>query len=125
MSAPLPCPPTPSAWLMTPLLGPATPACQPRPPLTWRRRRLRQPKPSPRPRLVPAQALLRQRRKVLGPALLALLGERAQVGPAVETGIVAVVEDNARGIVADRLQLLDFDALLARHGHALVGCVTL
>jgi len=46
---------------------------------------------------------LRQRGEILRPTLFALLSERAQVGPAVETGIVPIVEDDARRIVADGL----------------------
>ena len=51
--------------------------------------------------------------QVLRPALVALVVQRLQVGPGVEPGVVAVVEDDAHGVVADRLQLLDLDVALS------------
>ena len=56
---------------------------------------------------------------------LVQLAKLAQIGPRVEAGIVAIVEHNARGVIADWLDAQDAHGLLARHGDALCRTVTL
>src|SRR5689334_6837395 len=75
--------------------------------------------------LFAAQPLLRQGRKILSPTLVALLVQRLQVGPGIEAGVVAVVEYDAHGVVADWVQLLDLDAALPRDRHPLSGRMAL
>src|SRR5690349_50841 len=48
-----------------------------------------------------------------------------QIGPAVEAGRMAVIEDDADGVVADRIEPDDPDAFLAGHRDLLAGSVTL
>src|SRR5438552_625406 len=75
--------------------------------------------------LTPAQPLLCQCGEVLGPALVALGVQRLKVGPGVKAGVVAVVEDDAHCVVADRLELLDLDVALLADRHALLGGMAL
>src|SRR5262249_56408888 len=73
----------------------------------------------------PAQPLLRQRRQILGPALVALSVERLKIRPAVEPGVMAIVEDDAHGVIADRFQVLDLDVAFLSDRYALLGGVAL
>src|SRR6185503_16688691 len=59
------------------------------------------------------------------PAHVMLLAELAQQRPAVDAGVVAVVEAQHHRVVADRLDRRDVDVALARHEHALPGAVAL
>src|SRR4051812_28479664 len=69
---------------------------------------------------IAAEAVEQQRRLVGSPALVTGVGELAQVGPAVDAGVVLVVEDDADGVVADRLDAWDLHVPPARHD--LLGC---
>src|SRR5262245_53479679 len=64
---------------------------------------------------IAAQPAIEQRRLVGGPALLVGVAELAQVGPAVDAGVVLVVEHDAVGVVADRLDRHDLHVPAARH----------
>src|SRR5476649_289787 len=64
---------------------------------------------------VAAQSTEEERGLVFGPALGLRGAQLVQVGPAVDAGIVLVVEDDADGVVADRLDRLDLHMAPARH----------
>ena len=68
----------------------------------------------------PAQPLLRQCGEILCPALVALPIERLKVGPAEEPRVVAVVEDDPHGVIADGLQVLDLDVALLSDRYTLL-----
>ena len=59
------------------------------------------------------------------PAGLLLAAERVEIGPGEDAGVVAVVEDDAHGVIADRLEPADGDVLLAADGDALLGRMAL
>src|SRR6185437_5051796 len=64
---------------------------------------------------IPAQAFEQQRRLVSSPALGLRVAELVQVRPAVDAAVVPVVEDDADGVVADRLDIDDLHVAPARH----------
>src|SRR3954447_20557097 len=70
--------------------------------------------------LTARHALLRELVEITLPALGLLVAERVQVVPGEDAGVVHVVEGDANGIVADRVDLRDGDVALARHRHALL-----
>ncbi len=55
------------------------------------------------------------------PALVALAMQELQITPGKQPRIVAIIENDLDGIVADRLQVFDFDVLLFPNGHPLFG----
>src|SRR5216684_471656 len=64
---------------------------------------------------VAAQSAIEQGGLVGGPALGIGVAELAQIGPAVDAGVVAVVEHDADGVVADRLDGRDLHMAAARY----------
>ncbi|CCV13693.1 hypothetical protein MESS4_590056 [Mesorhizobium sp. STM 4661] len=74
---------------------------------------------------VAAQSLLLQFGEIGGPARLLLVAQRMQVAPGEDAGVVEIVESDADGIVADRLDLEDRDVALTGNGHALFGRMAL
>src|SRR5262245_39034236 len=68
----------------------------------------------------PADAVL-----VVRPLRLVLAPELVEVGPRVEAGVVAVVEDEAHGVLADRFDGLNADMLFPEHEHFLPGAMPL
>src|SRR5215510_11231197 len=56
---------------------------------------------------IAAQPAKEQRRLISRPALVVGVAKLAQVGPAVDAGVVLVVEHDADGIVSDRLDRHD------------------
>lgn len=71
------------------------------------------------------QALFRELIEVALEALFLLVAELVQIAPRIETGRMHVVEDEADGVIADRIDLDDLDILLARHELALLGMMAL
>src|SRR6476469_4253354 len=63
--------------------------------------------------------------EILLKAPLLVLAELAQIGPGIEAGVVAVIEHDAGGVIADRLDAQDAHRLLAGHGDALFGAMAL
>src|SRR5579883_1137369 len=68
---------------------------------------------------IAAQTAEQERGLIVGPALVVGVAELAQVGPAVDAGIVLVVKHDADGIVADGLDGDDLHVPAA--GHDLLG----
>src|SRR6516164_5506026 len=64
---------------------------------------------------IAAQPAIEQRGLIGGPALGVGVAELAQVGPAVDAGVVLVVEHDADGVVADRLDRHDLHMAAARY----------
>ena len=62
-----------------------------------------------------------QCREIGGPALLLFAAQLVQILPGVDAGIVAVVEQQPHGIIADRLDPDNRDMPLPRHGPLLVA----
>ncbi len=62
-----------------------------------------------RPRRLAAEAVGGEGVQILAPALVALDAELVEIGPGIDAGVVQIVEDDAHGIVADRLQRDDPD----------------
>src|SRR3954467_11344472 len=56
-----------------------------------------------------------QRLEVCGPSLVAVAAEFVEIIPAEKAGVVAIVEQDAHRVVADRLKPGDFDVPLAAH----------
>jgi hypothetical protein len=65
----------------------------------------------------------RQRGEVLAPILGLARTEFVEVIPGVQARIVAVVEHQLDGVIADRLDIADVDVLLAGLQHRLLGAV--
>src|SRR4029077_6074037 len=63
--------------------------------------------------------------EILLKAPLLVLAELAQIGPGIEAGVVAVIEHDAGGVIADQLDAQDAHHLLAGHGDALFGAMAL
>src|SRR5579871_791490 len=59
------------------------------------------------------------------PFLPVLAPEFEEIGPAIEAGIVPIVEDNAHRIMADRIERCDLHVALAGNERALQGTVAL
>src|SRR5579864_901052 len=80
---------------------------------------VRPPMPAPAIRIfmpsgIAAQSAIEQRRLIGGPAFDMGVAELAQIRPAVDAGVVLVVEDDADGVVADRLDRHDLHVAPAR-----------
>src|SRR5690349_13181080 len=58
---------------------------------------------------ISAQSAIEQRGLIRRPALGVGVAQLAQIRPAVDAGVVLVVEHDADGVVADRLDRLDLD----------------
>src|SRR3954465_4066679 len=56
---------------------------------------------------IAAETVEQERRLIGGPALLIGVAELAKVGPAVDAGVVLVVEHDANGVVTDRFDRSD------------------
>src|SRR5262249_41181354 len=69
--------------------------------------------------LVAAEAGLAQTLQISAHAPIALFAERVQIVPAIEPGVVPIVEYNAHGVAADRLGPRHVHAALAADGACL------
>src|SRR6185437_14813811 len=63
--------------------------------------------------------------QVMGPLGFAVAAQLVEVLPGVEAGVVAVVEDQLHGVLADRLDGADADGLFTEHQGFLAGAVAL
>jgi hypothetical protein len=71
--------------------------------------------------LLPPSPALAQGRKVCRPFRILVAAEFVKVIPAVKACVVTVVEDNARGVVADRFDRDDLHVPLSGNGVLLGG----
>src|ERR1700722_11796352 len=69
---------------------------------------------------IPAQTFFHELSEIGIPARVLLVAKRVQVIPGEDAGIMEIVEGDAYGIIADRLDLEDGDVALARNGDALL-----
>src|SRR5919107_95862 len=74
---------------------------------------------------VSAQPAIEQGGLVGGPVFGVAVAELAQIGPAVDAGVMTVVEHDADGVVADRLDGGDLHMAAAGHDLLLAGAVAL
>src|SRR6185437_3202041 len=71
------------------------------------------------------QTLNAQRPQILVPLLVLVAAEFVQIVPREQPAVVAVVEADAYGVVADRLQPLDLHMPLAAQGDLMVTAMAL
>src|SRR5690242_11851894 len=74
---------------------------------------------------LPLQPSGLQRLEVGGPSLVTVAAEFVEIVPAVEAGVVAIVEQDAHGVIAHRLQPRNLHRVLAGHDLLLAGGMTL
>src|SRR5690348_18402914 len=76
-------------------------------------------------RLFAAEALRGETFKIGIPSALTVLAQFAKIAPGEEPGVVAVIEDDAYRVMADRLHRPDFNIALAGHKCPLLRRVAL
>ena len=80
--------------------------------------------PRSRPSRLAAEARL-ERGEIVAPALVVLAAELVEIVPGIDAGVVQIVEDDAHGVIADRLDGDDADMGAPGDQRLLAGAVAL